>query len=109
MREAGATVEHVRGAIEAGLEDVEWLAIVGRERWVALMRDQAVRRRKLEREALKAAEVAAFVYTGGQASAQETADVIVPKLKKMAAIARSERRPFLYGITRNGSLARIPL
>ena len=109
MREAGATVEHVRGAIAAGLEDVEWLAIVGRNKWVAIMRDQAIRRRRLEREALKTASVAAFVYTGGQASAVETAEVIVPKLKKMAAIARSEPRPFLYGITRGGSLSRIPL
>jgi hypothetical protein len=109
MRAAGATVEHVRGAIPAGLQDVEWLAIVGRKRWVAVMRDQAIRRRKLERQALKSAEVAAFVYTGGQASAQETAEAIVPRLAKMAAIVRSERRPFLWGITRGGSLTKIPL
>jgi hypothetical protein len=30
-----------------------------------MMRDQAVRRRSLEREALKSARVAAFVFNGG--------------------------------------------
>lgn len=109
MRAAGAVVERVRGAIPSGTPDEEWLAIVGERRWVALMRDQRIRWRRLEREALKAAKVGAFVFTGGQATAQDTADAIVPKLAKLAAIARSEPRPFLYSLSRGGSLTKIDL
>ena len=109
MRAAGATVEHVRGAIPSGTADDLWLTIVGKRQWIALMRDQRVRWRKLERQSLKAAAVAAFVFTGGQATAQDTADVIVPKLAKFAKIARSEKRPFLYALTRAGKLSKLPL
>ena len=109
MRAAGARVEHVRGAIPAGLTDEEWLQAVGARGWIALMRDQRVRYRKLERAALEAAAVGAFVFTGGQATAQDTASAIVPRLRKMAAIARSELRPFLYAVTARGRISRIPL
>lgn len=109
MRAAGATVEHVRGAVRAGASDEEWLTFVGERRWVAIMRDQRIRWRRLEREALNMSGVGAFVFTGGQATARDTADTIVLKLPKLAAIARSERRPFLYAISRGGTLSKIPL
>ena len=109
LRAAGATVEHVRGAVKAGSDDAEWLSIAGKHRWIVLMRDQRIRYRRLEREALKTAEVGAFVFTGGQATAKDTADVIVPKLAKIASIARSEPRPFLYTLTLGGTLSRVPL
>jgi len=109
MRAAGASVEHVRGAIPSGLPDEEWLRIVGEKHWIALMRDQRVRYRKLERQTLTTAGVGAFVFTGGQATAQDTATAIVPKLKKMASISMSEKRPFLYAVSQSGSISRILL
>ena len=109
MRAAGARVEHVRGAISAGRTDEDWLQIVGQKGWIALMRDQRVRYRKLERAMLAEAGVGAFVFTGGQATALDTAAAIVPKMKKMASIAKSEPRPFLYSISLGGSVSKIPL
>ena len=109
LRAAGARVEHVRGAVKAGSDDAEWLSVAGEHRWIVLMRDQRIRYRRLEREALKSAEVGAFVFTGGQATAQDTADVILPRLSKIVSIARSERRPFLYTLTLGGTLTRVPL
>lgn len=109
MHAAGARVEHARGAVRAGASDEEWLTIVGERRWIAVMRDQRIRWRRLEREALKMSGVGAFVFTGGQATARDTADTIVLKLPKLAAIACSERRPFLYSMSRGGTLSKIPL
>jgi hypothetical protein len=60
MQVAGANVRRVGPDIQKGSTDEEWLEIVGRNNWIALMRDQKIRRRRLETEALKTHGVAAF-------------------------------------------------
>ena len=71
------------------------------------MRDQRVRHRELEIQALNAARVGAFVLTAGQATARDTAAVIVGRLQKIVNISRSERRPFLYTLSISGALSRV--
>lgn len=95
--------------IPFGTPDAAWLETAGTHGWIVLMRDQRVRHRALEIQALAAARVGAFVLTAGQATARETASVISAKLIKLVNIARSERRPFLYtmGITGFLSLLKI--
>ena len=56
MRQAGATVVTPFEAGLAGAADESWLTTIGQRRWLALMRDQNIRRRLLERQALVAAE-----------------------------------------------------
>ena len=73
MQVAGANVRRVGPDIQKGSTDEEWLEIVGKNNWIALMRDQKIRRRRLETEALKTHGVAAFAFTGGQETAQQTA------------------------------------
>jgi hypothetical protein len=73
------------------------------------MRDQRIRYRKLEKEALKAYGVGAFVFTGGQATASQTAVAVLERLDKMRALAVSERRPFLYTFGLYGPLAKAKL
>jgi hypothetical protein len=73
------------------------------------MRDQRVRHRQLEIEALRDAGVAAFVFTAGQATAQRTADVVTGKLRTMVNLSVSEPRPFLYTLSVRGTLGRLKL
>lgn len=109
MRAAGAAVEHAGRALPFGTPDQVWLAKVGKERWIVLSPDQRIRFRLLERAALEKAGVAAFVCTAGQATGAETAGAVVGLLNKMANIATSERRPFLYTFGLSGSLVRTKL
>jgi hypothetical protein len=106
---AGATVRRVGVDVPYGSADDVWLSAAGAHGWIALMRDQRIRRRPLELTALQAAGVAAFVFTGGQATAQDTAAAIVPRLIKFANMAVSEPRPFLYTFGRSGRLSRVKL
>lgn len=92
-----------------GTPDEEWLALAGKKAWIVLMRDQRVRYRPLELQALRDAGVGAFVLTAGQATAHQTADAILGKLKTLLNIVLSERRPFLYTLSLGGSLRRVPL
>jgi hypothetical protein len=71
------------------------------------MRDQRVRHRALEVNALRTARVGAFVLTAGQATAHDTAVVILSKLKKILKFSRSERKPFLYTLSLAGALSRM--
>jgi hypothetical protein len=90
-----------------GTPDESWLATAGERGWVVLMRDQRVRHRALEIQALSSARVGAFVLTAGQATARDTATIILGKLQKMVNISRSEPRPFLYALGMSGSLSRV--
>lgn len=101
---AGVSVRRPGIDIPFGTRDTEWLRQVGKQGWIALLRDQKVRYRQPETAAILAARVGAFVFTGGQVTAAKTAEILVGRLRKMINIAASERRPFLYTITAGGQL-----
>ena len=73
------------------------------------MRDQRVRHRPLELESLRSAGVGAFVFTAGQATAQQVTNAVLSRLRKIINVWISERKPFIYGLTISGGLSRIPL
>lgn len=109
MEAAGANVRRVGPDIPRGSADEVWLEIVGKNNWIALMRDQRIHRRRLETEALKIYGVAAFAFTGGQETAQQTAQTICPLLIKFANMNISEPKPFLYTFGVSGSLSKVKL
>jgi len=92
--------------IPFGSPDTVWLTECGKRGWVVLMRDQHIRRRLLEREALRSAGVAAFVFTGGQVTAVETSEVITRVLQKLVNISWSEPKPFLRTLSTRGAISR---
>ena len=107
LRAAGANVEHAGGAFPFGSADSLWLTGCGDRGWIVLMRDNRVRYRLLERIALEQAGVAAFVFTEGTATAADTAVTIVRLIRKMANMAISEPKPFLYSFGSSGHLNRV--
>lgn len=89
------------------MSDQEWLTIAGQQRWVVLTRDKHIRIRELERKALVAAKLAAFVFTGGNASGVETVEAIVAALPRIARALAAEAPPFICRISASGDVARI--
>ena len=102
MRSAGANVEHAGSAFASSTEDHVWLEGCGKRGWIVLNRDERIRYRRLEIEALRDHGVAAFCFTGGNVTARETAEIIVPLMQKFVNMAVSERKPFLYTFGRSG-------
>lgn len=109
MREHGATVEHAGEAFPFGTEDATWLTACGEKGWTVLTRDQRIRRRLLEREAIRRSGAAVFALTAGEATAAETAEVVVRLLRKLANTTVSERKPFLYTFGLSGRLNKVKL
>jgi len=109
LEQAGVVVRRPGVDVPFGAPDEVWLQTAGAQGWIVLMRDQRVRHRVLEIQALRSARVGAFVLTAGQATARDTAVAVVGKLQKIVNISRSERRPFLYTLGITGALSRIKI
>lgn len=80
-----------------GLKDETWLRDVGERGWVVLMKDDAIRRRPAEREALIAGGVRAFCLTNAQLRGEEQARRLVQNRHR---ILRQALRPgpYIYGV-----------
>jgi hypothetical protein len=102
LRDAGATVQRLTDRFSKGTPDEVWLAEAGRNGWVVLTRDKRIRYRQLERLALQAAKVRAFVFTGGNVTGEETGAILAGSLDRVSKIARADPGPFIYHIGRSG-------
>jgi len=109
MRECGATVEHAGDAFPFGSEDEVWLSTCGQRGWIVLTRDKRIRRRVLEREAIRRSGAAVFALTADEATAAETAEVVTRLLTKFVNMAVSEKKPFLYTFGLSGHLTKVRL
>jgi hypothetical protein len=79
------------------LTDETWLLDVGQRGWVVLMKDDAIRRRPAEREALIAGGVRAFCLTNAQLRGEQQARRLVSNLERIVAEARRPG-PYIYGV-----------
>jgi len=102
LRDAGALIERLTDHFPRGTPDEVWLTRAGQRGWIVLTRDKRIRYRQLERLALHAAKVRAFVFTGGNVTMKDTAAVLVNALPRMSTIARSDAGPFIYHLGRSG-------
>ena len=102
LRLRGLTVVRHKERFRHDVSDVEWLTVAGQEGWIVLTRDKNIRLREIERNALVSAKVAAFVFTGGNASGIETTEVIVAALPKMIKVLAGNLPPFICRITASG-------
>jgi hypothetical protein len=79
------------------LEDERWLADVGQRDWIVLMKDDAIRRRPAERDALSEAKVRAFCLTNAQLRAAEQSARFVGNIARIQRQAEKPG-PYIYGI-----------
>jgi PIN like domain len=79
------------------MTDERWLADAGANDWVVLMKDEAIRRRPAERDALIAAQVRAFCLTNANLRANEQTARFVNNIDRI--LRRAEQPgPYIYGV-----------
>jgi hypothetical protein len=83
------------------VDDVEWLAMAGARRFVVLMKDQKIRRRELELNALVDAHVRAFVLTQGAVTADAHIETMLTHQHRILQRCRQDG-PFIYGVHPSG-------
>ena len=88
-------------------KDREWLAVAGREGWLAIMRDKRIRSRLGERRALLENGVGCFVLNQRENFTRwQYLKLIVSRLDEMERIFSETTRPFIYTLSRTGILTR---
>lgn len=105
LRAAGIqlqTLSEVYGIpADEDVADVTWLELAGSRGWPVLMKDERIRYRAAERDALVAHGVKAFCLTSGNLRAVEMAQHFLTVLDQIAdACALSG--PFLYAVSGRG-------
>ena len=86
---------------DESVEDVDWLAYAGDRHWPVLMKDERIRYRIAEREALLAHNVKAFCLSGGNMRAAAMAEQYLRVLPAIVT-ACVDDGPFLYIVSRVG-------
>jgi hypothetical protein len=84
-----------------GLADETWLADAGKNNWVVLTKDDAIRRRPAERDALIEANVRVFCLTNRNLRAKEQAQRFVMNAERMLRRATTQG-PYIYGVYDSG-------
>ncbi len=83
------------------VSDDEWLAFAGARGWVVLMKDDAIRRRPAEIEALRVAGVRAFCLTNANLRAADQSERFVTNRHRMIQRA-AKSGPFIDGVYADG-------
>jgi len=106
---AGIIFDRVGVTVPFGAADDVWLSHCGKQSFIALTRDQRIRYRPLEKQALIDHGMACFTFTQGQATATQCAARIVELAPKMVAITASQPRPLLYTFGLPDGLSKVTL
>ena len=83
------------------LADEVWLRDAGENDWIVLTKDDAIRRRPAERDALTEAGVRAFCLTSAQLRGAEQIERFVNNRHRILRQAR-KAGPYIYGVYENG-------
>jgi hypothetical protein len=102
LRTVGANVEKHTDHFKEDERDSVWLRDVGTRGWVVLMKDERVRHRAVELEALIQGEVAVFVLANGQRSGDEMAQAFAKAFDRMKRFVRKSTPPFIAKVYMDG-------
>ena len=87
LREAGYKANlHGPDTFRTGTSDVDWIPPVGERKWVLITKDQNIRKRPIERQAIRQGGVRAFVLTAHSLTGEEQAQVFKEALPDMIRV-----------------------
>ena len=109
LRDAGLKIELHDDNFPQNALDQVWLTEVGRLRWYVLTRDERIRYRRLEADAVRNARVGMFVVVSKNLTGPHTAQIIVNALGRIQRFISSHRRPFIAKIYRDGHVEKLDL
>jgi len=89
--------------------DEEWLEVAGKQGWIVLTRDKNIRRKPNELRAFREHGVIGFVLTSGDASAADTAALVIAVYPKLIRKAKATKPPAMFSITLTGTINLVKL
>jgi hypothetical protein len=110
LRAAGLEVEIHDAHFRQDAKDEEWLRAVGEKQWIVITRDERIRYREAEKQALLRGKVCAFVLAAqGNLRAEMLAQNFLKALPKVRRFLAKQKPPFIAKISAAGEVTLIPL
>jgi predicted nuclease of predicted toxin-antitoxin system len=105
LRDAGLKVEIHDDHFPQDAQDPEWLTAAGSNNWIVVTRDERVRYRTAEKQAIRRAKVRAFVLAArGDLRAEDLAEAFLKAMPKIKKTIKHRRPPFVAKISRSGDV-----
>jgi uncharacterized protein with PIN domain len=105
LRKAGLNIEIHDDHFAQNAEDPEWLTACGKKNWIVVTRDERIRYRVAERQAIRRAKVRAFVLAAqGDLRAEMLAEIFLKALPKIRRTVKKQKPPFIAKISRGGDV-----
>lgn len=105
LRAAGLKIEVHDDHFRQDAIDPEWLTAVGEKNWIVVTRDERIRYRVAEKQAIRRAKVRTFVLTAqGNLRADMLAQNFLKALPKIRRTIRDNKPPFVAKISRSGDV-----
>jgi uncharacterized protein with PIN domain len=105
LRKAGLNIEIHDDHFAQNAEDPEWLTVCGKKNWIVVTRDERIRYRVAERQAIRRAKVRAFVLAAqGDLRAEMLAEIFLKALPKIRRTVKKQKPPFIAKISRGGDV-----
>lgn len=109
LREAGHAVEIHDDHLPIDAPDEDWIALVARQRWIALTKDKNIRYRSAELAAVRDHGARVVVLRAKNATGEQMAAMFVRHAARLVRYAATHRPPFVVGMDRSGALTDYPL
>lgn len=110
LRKAGLNVEIHDDHFPQNAQDPEWLTAAGRKNWIVVTRDERIRYRVAERQAIRRAKVRAFVLAAqGDLRADMLAEIFLKAMPKVRRMVKQQKPPFIAKISRGGDVTLLEL
>lgn len=106
LRAAGSTVELHDDHLAADAPDEDWIALVGRNAWLAITKDKNIRHRAAEIDAIKQFKAKVYVVRAKNATGADIANILAANRGKIQKFAKENRAPFVAGIDRSGRITK---
>jgi predicted nuclease of predicted toxin-antitoxin system len=105
LRKAALNVEIHDDHFPQNATDPEWLSAAGKKNWIVVTRDERIRYRVAERQAIRRAKVRAFVLAAqGDLRAEMLAEIFLKALPKTRRTVKEQKPPFIAKISRGGDV-----
>jgi predicted nuclease of predicted toxin-antitoxin system len=105
LRQQGVRAEVHEDHFPIDAKDEDWLPEVEQRGWVVLTKDDRIRYRPIERDALIRARVAMFVLASGNLRGEEMAQAFIAALPRIRRFLTKNRPPFIARVSRSGTVS----
>lgn len=104
LRAAGYPCELHDEHFDDQTQDAAWLRAAAAHKWVVLTKDERIRYRPLELQAIESARLRAFIIICGNVRGVDTAAILLRAMPRILAVLETQKGPFIYYVYKDSTI-----